>query len=70
MTQRSGTALKSPPEIGSKWVSLDPRDEGLVVTVLAVSDRFIQIQRFRKTLVRTDRFAKAYRPAMSMEDAA
>lgn len=51
------------PEIGSKWVSRDPRDEGLVVTVLAVSDRFIQIQRFNKTMVRTDRFRKAYRPA-------
>lgn len=57
------------PDIGSKWVSRDPRDEELVVTVLAVSDSFIQIKRFNKTLVRTDRFHKAYRPAMTLEDA-
>jgi hypothetical protein len=60
---------KTPlPEIGSKWVSRDPRDKDLVVTVLAVATGYIQIKRFNKTLVRTDRFHKAYRPAMSLDD--
>jgi hypothetical protein len=62
------TLLFPLPELGSKWVSKDPRDHGVIATVIAVSDRFIQIKRFNKTMVRTDRFHKAYRPALSMDD--
>lgn len=67
MTDRQGEradarAADEPlPEIGSKWVSRDPRDKGLIVTVTGVSGRYIQIKRFNKSLIRRDRFHKAYR---------
>ena len=48
------------PEPGQVWVSRDPRDEGLRVTVLAVDETHATIQRFRKTRVRLDRFRRDY----------
>jgi hypothetical protein len=45
---------------GQRWRSLDPRDEGLEVTVLSVSSGYVTIQRFNKSRVRRDRFTKAY----------
>lgn len=48
---------------GQRWRSLDPRDDGLIVTVLGTSGPggFVTIQRFRKSRVRYERFVKAYR---------
>jgi hypothetical protein len=53
------------PEIGSRWISRDPRDDGLVVTVLAVANGFVRIQRYRKTNVSLRRFRRDYEPVES-----
>jgi hypothetical protein len=45
---------------GQRYRSRDPRDEGLVVTVLRVEPTSIRIQRNRKSWVRLDRFLKDY----------
>jgi hypothetical protein len=47
-------------EVGQRWYCKDRSDPIVWVEVLAVEDERIQIQRFRKTWVRRDRFAKAY----------
>lgn len=52
----------SVPEVGSVWRSRDPRDDGLRVTVLAVANGYVQIQRFRKTRVSLTRFHREYSP--------
>lgn len=52
-----GTPIVLP---GQRWRSLDPRDEGLVATVLSVYSDRVVIQRFRKSIVRRDRFLKHY----------
>jgi hypothetical protein len=48
--------------VGEKFRSRDRRDEGLVVTVLAVDldAGFVTIQRFRKTRVAIHRFRRDY----------
>jgi hypothetical protein len=48
---------------GQRWESLDPRDEGLRVTVLGTSGPggYVEIRRFRRSRVRYERFVKAYR---------
>ena len=56
------------PEIGSKWASRDKRDNGLIVTVIGIAPPYIQIKRFNKVLVRADRWHKAYRPALTMDE--
>jgi hypothetical protein len=48
------------PEAGQKWRSRDPRDNGLVVTVLDVANGYVRIQRFRKTTVGLRRFRRDY----------
>ena len=47
---------------GQRWRSRDPRDEGLVVTVLSYSGPggYVRIQRYNKTRVKTERFRKTY----------
>ena len=45
---------------GQRWRSLDPRDDGLIATVLQIGPGRIQIQRFRKTWVARDRFYRFY----------
>lgn len=56
------SAERSTPIVlpGQRWRSLDPRDEGLVATVLSVYSDRVVIQRFRKSIVRRDRFLKHY----------
>ncbi len=57
------------PEAGSEWRSRDPRDDGLVVTVLGSTRGYVRIHRFRKTLVKLSRWYRAYEPAQpSAED--
>lgn len=48
---------------GQRWESLDPRDEGLKVAVLATSGvgGYVTIQWFRKSRVKYERFVKLYR---------
>lgn len=53
------------PLPGSRWRSRDPRDNGLVVTVLRLESSRVQIQRFRKSWVRRDRFQREYEPVSS-----
>ena len=48
------------PQVGEKWRSRDKRDDGLLVTVLGVTDTHVHIKRFNKTRVRRDRFMKEY----------
>jgi hypothetical protein len=48
--------------VGSVWRSRDPRDNGLTVTVLRVESSRIQIQRYRKSWVRRNRFRFDYEP--------
>ena len=52
----------NPPLVvpGQRWRSLDPRDEGLMVTVLRVEPTQVRIQRFRKSWVNRDRFVRHY----------
>lgn len=58
----------SGPEVGSVWRSRDPRDAGLQVTVLAVANGYVRIQRFRKTNVSLKSFHSEYEPVTSCED--
>lgn len=48
----------------SRWRSRDPRDKGLIATVISHSGEggFITIRRFRTTRVRWDRFFRDYEP--------
>lgn len=48
------------PEPGQVWRSRDPRDDGLLVTVVDVANGFVRIQRFRKTTVSLRRFHRDY----------
>jgi hypothetical protein len=52
------------PQAGDIWRSRDPRDDGLLVTVLDVwadsSHKWVRIQRFRKTNVSLRRFHSDY----------
>ena len=49
------------PVAGEIWESTDPRDNGLRVTILEVTDGYVKIQRFRKTRVSLKRFHHDYR---------
>ena len=48
------------PQPGDVWASRDSRDNGLHVTVLAVSNGYVRIQRFRKSTVSLRRFHSDY----------
>lgn len=50
----------SIPQPGEVWRSRDPRDDGLLVTVIDVANGFVRIQRFRKTTVSLRRFHREY----------
>lgn len=52
----------NPPLVvpGQRWRSLDPRDDGLMVTVLRVEPTRVRIQRYRKSWVNRDRFVRHY----------
>lgn len=51
---------RQPPVVGDRWRSRDRRDDGLIVRVLSVDDRFVYIKRFRKSRVRLDRWHSEY----------
>lgn len=47
---------------GQRWYCKDKSDPIVWVEVLTVQPDRVQIQRFRKTWVRLDRFVKVYSP--------
>ena len=49
----------------SVWISRDPRDNGLRVTVLQVENGFVRYKRLNTRTVRTENFLKLYRPTVT-----
>lgn len=57
---RNSTTAPPDPQPGEVWLSRDPRDNDLKVTILDVANGFVRIQRFRKTTVSLVRFHRDY----------
>ena len=57
----------TPIRVGQKWRSRDPRDDGLIATVIHVDHRssvggngIVTIQRFRKSEIRANNLRRMY----------
>ena len=59
-SKASGASPTDDPCVGQFWRSRDPRDHGLIATVLWVAGGYVGVQRFRKSTVRLDRFHRDY----------